>query len=86
MLQAAKLPSWSRNVIDISAIRQGTYDFFLVFHCNHVPILMYRHRDIISYFTRLNTLRDPEYIPSGVIYHVYTNTCQYQSACIMLSA
>jgi len=39
------------NVIGNDAIRYATYDFLLVFHCNHVSSL-HPFRDIVTYFPK----------------------------------
>jgi len=51
----------------------------LVFHCNYVPPIFHRFRDIITYFPICKEVRDFEHIPLAVMYNACTNTPVHQS-------
>jgi len=59
----------------------GTYDFPLVVHCSYLRLVTFLK--YYQLFPKIQRSRDPEYIPSGVVYHVHagrpTRQCQSPS-------
>jgi len=70
-------PSRSLKVIGVGAIQQATYHFLLVFHRNYVTML-YRFRDIVSYFPKFKEVTWPQRHPlrgKSIMHALYSSMC-----------